>query len=64
MKEVNTMTVVLTRKECLQRLEELGYDGPTSYLMPELRDIVKREERKARMAHARKAKQSKRSHAA
>lgn len=58
------MTVVLTRKECLQRLEELGYDGPTSYLMPKLREIVKREERKARMAHARNSKKTKRGAAA
>lgn len=58
------MTVILTRKECVQRLQDLGYDGPTSYLMPKLREIVKREERKARMAHARSAKQTKRGNAA
>lgn len=50
------MTVILTRRECLDRLRELGYEGPTSYLMPKLRELVKREERKARMAHARDAK--------
>lgn len=58
------MTVILTRRECMQRLQDLGYDGPTSYLMPKLRELVKHEERKARMAHARSAKQSKRGSAA
>lgn len=53
------MTVILTRKECMQRLQEIGYTGPTSYLMPQLREIVKREERKARMANARAAKKNK-----
>ena len=30
----------MTRKQCVTRLAELGYDGPTSYLMPRLRQIV------------------------
>lgn len=30
----------LTRKQCNARLAELGYTGPTSYLMPVLRDVV------------------------
>lgn len=30
----------LTRKQCVEALAELGYDGPTSYLMPKLRGIV------------------------
>lgn len=30
----------LTRKQCVARLRELGYDGPTSYLMPRVREIV------------------------
>jgi len=30
----------MSRKECVARLTDLGYDGPTSYLMPVLRHIV------------------------
>lgn len=30
----------LTRKQCLALLADLGYEGPTSYLMPRLREIV------------------------
>lgn len=30
----------LTRKQCLEILAEAGYTGPTSYLMPKLRQIV------------------------
>jgi hypothetical protein len=30
----------MNRKQCNARLAELGYTGPTSYLMPVLRDIV------------------------
>lgn len=37
----------LTRKECNTLLRTLGYTGPTSYLMPKLREIVEAEIAKA-----------------
>lgn len=30
----------MTRKQCLEALAAVGYKGPTSYLMPRLREIV------------------------
>lgn len=30
----------LTRKQCKEILQALGYEGPTSYLMPKVREIV------------------------
>lgn len=30
----------LSRKQCLELLEQFNYDGPTSYLMPRLRALV------------------------
>ena len=30
----------MTRKECVAALKAAGYEGPTSYLMPKLRDLV------------------------
>ena len=30
----------MTRKQCLEALAAVGYTGPTSYLMPRLREIV------------------------
>ena len=30
----------LTRKQCMEALKELGYVGPTSYLMPKVRAIL------------------------
>ena len=30
----------MTRKQCVARLDELSYTGPTSYLMPTVRKIV------------------------
>ena len=30
----------LTRKQCMEALKELGYTGPTSYLLPKVRAIL------------------------
>jgi len=43
-------TAELTRKQCVARLKELGYTGPTSYLMPKLRKIVAEVEANASVA--------------
>lgn len=51
----------MSRSQCLQRLAELSYDGPTSYLMPRLREIVAEQEalgRKKVAAQKRTAKKA------
>lgn len=40
----------LTRKQCLEVLASLGYTGPTSYLMPRLREIVAEQQKDAATA--------------
>ena len=38
--QAETTTKPMTRKQAVARLKELGYTGPTSYLMPKVRQIL------------------------